>query len=270
MTIAYVMAAICALFMLPLCLMVCQWRCLRCLRHQHDDFADDISLLKWGGPWAEDRFPWTKCGWFTLVMSRRHRRHLWPEHLRTLTPPPNASPDRNKGKAGKVGYRDCTCRKQEREEGSALVAGVLLVTSNLSWENSAVWNFSPEPLPAIPFESPTQSILLFLVPEVVASHPGYPHVCLCRSLAEKEPILFSCWPQSVGADAVCYLLERQGLHKQAEHWCRLPLEPNKKLEWIFVQMGVVGRGEGEAAQRQGTVGIKAKKGRNMPTRQSQF
>uniref|UniRef100_A0A8C6E7J3 Beta-secretase 1 n=1 Tax=Moschus moschiferus TaxID=68415 RepID=A0A8C6E7J3_MOSMO len=46
MTIAYVMAAICALFMLPLCLMVCQWRCLRCLRRQHDDFADDISLLK--------------------------------------------------------------------------------------------------------------------------------------------------------------------------------------------------------------------------------
>ncbi|XP_025211117.1 beta-secretase 1 isoform X3 [Theropithecus gelada] len=46
MTIAYVMAAICALFMLPLCLMVCQWRCLRCLRQQHDDFADDISLLK--------------------------------------------------------------------------------------------------------------------------------------------------------------------------------------------------------------------------------
>uniref|UniRef100_A0ACB8EYN9 Beta-site APP-cleaving enzyme n=1 Tax=Sphaerodactylus townsendi TaxID=933632 RepID=A0ACB8EYN9_9SAUR len=46
MTIAYVMAAICALFMLPLCLMVSQWRCLRCLRRSHDDFADDISLLK--------------------------------------------------------------------------------------------------------------------------------------------------------------------------------------------------------------------------------
>ncbi|KAM6295691.1 beta-secretase 1 isoform 4-T4 [Aegotheles albertisi] len=46
MTIAYVMAAICALFMLPLCLMVFQWRCSRCLRHGHDDFADDISLLK--------------------------------------------------------------------------------------------------------------------------------------------------------------------------------------------------------------------------------
>jgi len=46
MTIAYVMAAICALFMLPLCLMVCQWRCLRCLRQQHGDLADDISLLK--------------------------------------------------------------------------------------------------------------------------------------------------------------------------------------------------------------------------------
>uniref|UniRef100_A0A6I8P6P2 Beta-secretase 1 n=1 Tax=Ornithorhynchus anatinus TaxID=9258 RepID=A0A6I8P6P2_ORNAN len=46
MTIAYVMAAICALFMLPLCLMVCQWRCLRCLRRPRDDFADDISLLK--------------------------------------------------------------------------------------------------------------------------------------------------------------------------------------------------------------------------------
>ncbi|XP_042330375.1 beta-secretase 1 isoform X2 [Sceloporus undulatus] len=46
MTIAYVMAAICALFMLPLCLMVSQWRCLRCLQRGHDDFADDISLLK--------------------------------------------------------------------------------------------------------------------------------------------------------------------------------------------------------------------------------
>ncbi|XP_072342616.1 beta-secretase 1 isoform X2 [Scyliorhinus torazame] len=46
MTIAYVMAAICALFMLPLCLMVFQWRCFRCLRREHDDFADDISLLK--------------------------------------------------------------------------------------------------------------------------------------------------------------------------------------------------------------------------------
>lgn len=46
MTIAYVMAAICALFMLPLCLMVFQWRCFRCLRRDHDDFADDISLLK--------------------------------------------------------------------------------------------------------------------------------------------------------------------------------------------------------------------------------
>uniref|UniRef100_A0A8C3IA96 Beta-secretase 1 n=1 Tax=Chrysemys picta bellii TaxID=8478 RepID=A0A8C3IA96_CHRPI len=46
MTIAYVMAAICALFMLPLCLMVFQWRCFRCLRRDHNDFADDISLLK--------------------------------------------------------------------------------------------------------------------------------------------------------------------------------------------------------------------------------
>lgn len=46
MTIAYVMAAICALFMFPLCLMVSQWRCLRCLRRGHDHFADDISLLK--------------------------------------------------------------------------------------------------------------------------------------------------------------------------------------------------------------------------------
>lgn len=45
MTIAYIMAGICALFMLPLCLMVCQWRFARCL-HPHGDFADDISLLK--------------------------------------------------------------------------------------------------------------------------------------------------------------------------------------------------------------------------------
>lgn len=45
MTIAYIMAGICALFMLPLCLMVCQWRFARCL-HPNGDFADDISLLK--------------------------------------------------------------------------------------------------------------------------------------------------------------------------------------------------------------------------------
>lgn len=49
MTIAYIMAGICALFMLPLCLMVCQWRFARCL-HPHGDLADDISLLKW---WRE-------------------------------------------------------------------------------------------------------------------------------------------------------------------------------------------------------------------------
>uniref|UniRef100_W5MGP0 Beta-secretase 1 n=1 Tax=Lepisosteus oculatus TaxID=7918 RepID=W5MGP0_LEPOC len=46
MTIAYVMAAVCALFMLPLCLMVFQWRCARCLQPGGGDFADDISLLK--------------------------------------------------------------------------------------------------------------------------------------------------------------------------------------------------------------------------------
>uniref|UniRef100_A0A8C8G3C3 Beta-secretase 1 n=1 Tax=Oncorhynchus tshawytscha TaxID=74940 RepID=A0A8C8G3C3_ONCTS len=47
MTIAYIMAGICALFMLPLCLMVCQWRFSRCLRPPgFGDFADDISLLK--------------------------------------------------------------------------------------------------------------------------------------------------------------------------------------------------------------------------------
>lgn len=45
MTIAYIMAGICALFMLPLCLMVCQWRFARCL-HPQGDFSDDISLLK--------------------------------------------------------------------------------------------------------------------------------------------------------------------------------------------------------------------------------
>uniref|UniRef100_A0A8B9TKK2 Beta-secretase 1 n=1 Tax=Anas platyrhynchos TaxID=8839 RepID=A0A8B9TKK2_ANAPL len=44
MTIAYVMAAICALFMLPLCLMVFQWRCFHCLRRDHDDFADDSQI----------------------------------------------------------------------------------------------------------------------------------------------------------------------------------------------------------------------------------
>ncbi|KAI7800328.1 beta-secretase 1 precursor [Triplophysa rosa] len=47
MTIAYIMAGICALFMLPLCLMVCQWRFTRCLQPLGaGDFSDDISLLK--------------------------------------------------------------------------------------------------------------------------------------------------------------------------------------------------------------------------------
>ncbi|CAB1348706.1 unnamed protein product [Coregonus sp. 'balchen'] len=47
MTIAYIMAGICALFMLPLCLMVCQWRFSRCLHPTGSgDLADDISLLK--------------------------------------------------------------------------------------------------------------------------------------------------------------------------------------------------------------------------------
>ncbi|XP_055735811.1 beta-secretase 1-like isoform X2 [Salvelinus fontinalis] len=47
MTIAYIMAGICALFMLPLCLMLCQWRFSRCLRPPGaGDFADNISLLK--------------------------------------------------------------------------------------------------------------------------------------------------------------------------------------------------------------------------------
>ncbi|XP_040281869.1 beta-secretase 1 [Bufo bufo] len=46
MTTAYIMAGVCALFMLPLCLMLFQWRCFRCLRRSQDDFADDISLLK--------------------------------------------------------------------------------------------------------------------------------------------------------------------------------------------------------------------------------
>uniref|UniRef100_A0A673GCB0 Beta-secretase 1 n=1 Tax=Sinocyclocheilus rhinocerous TaxID=307959 RepID=A0A673GCB0_9TELE len=47
MTIAYIMAGICALFMLPLCLMVCQWRFTRCLHPLGTgDFSDDISLLK--------------------------------------------------------------------------------------------------------------------------------------------------------------------------------------------------------------------------------
>ncbi|KAM8927277.1 beta-secretase 1 [Pelodytes ibericus] len=45
MTTAYVMAGVCALFMLPLCLMLFQWRCFRCLRRARDDL-DDISLLK--------------------------------------------------------------------------------------------------------------------------------------------------------------------------------------------------------------------------------
>ncbi|XP_051966442.1 beta-secretase 1-like [Xyrauchen texanus] len=47
MTIAYIMAGICALFMLPLCLMVCQWRFTCCLHPLGaGDFSDDISLLK--------------------------------------------------------------------------------------------------------------------------------------------------------------------------------------------------------------------------------
>lgn len=57
MTIAYIMAGICALFMLPLCLMVCQWRFARCL-HPHGDFADDISLLKWWAGGVAETHTW--------------------------------------------------------------------------------------------------------------------------------------------------------------------------------------------------------------------
>lgn len=131
-----------------------------------------------------------------------------------------------KVKAGKVGYRDCTCRKQEKEERNALV-----------WEypghfklelgSSAVSNFSLEPLPTNPLSSPIQSIL-FLVSEVVASHPGYPSVCLCSTLAEKGPILFPCWPKSVGVNAVCYLLEKGTVSISLTLVQRLPLELNKK------------------------------------------
>lgn len=39
-----------------------------------------------------------------------------------------------KEKVGRVGYRACTCRKQEREESSILVAGIPLGTSNSSWK----------------------------------------------------------------------------------------------------------------------------------------
>lgn len=70
---------------------------------------------------------------------------LWSHKLETqMVPVARAPQDPNqpakcfcferKGKAGKVGYRACTCRKQKRKESSILVAGIPLVTSNLSWK----------------------------------------------------------------------------------------------------------------------------------------
>lgn len=94
--------------------------------------------------------------------------------------------------------------------------------------SSAISNFRLEPLPTNPLSSPIQSILPFLVLEVVASHPGYPSVCLCSTLAEKGPILFPCWPKSVGVNAVRYLLEKGTVSTSLTLVQRLPLELNKK------------------------------------------
>ncbi|XP_078726232.1 beta-secretase 1-like isoform X1 [Lampetra fluviatilis] len=46
LTVAYVMAAICALFMLPVCLLTLQGQCGRCRRRAGDELTDDTSLLK--------------------------------------------------------------------------------------------------------------------------------------------------------------------------------------------------------------------------------
>lgn len=102
----------------------------------------------------------------------RHRWYLWPEHLRTLTNLPNASALKEKGKLTKVGYRACTCRKQKREESSILVAGIPLVTSNLSWKFCCL-KLQPWPSAQHPLDSPTQRILSVL-PEVLVLQPGYP------------------------------------------------------------------------------------------------
>lgn len=79
MTIAYIMAGICALFMLPLCLMVCQWRFARCL-HPQGDFADDISLLKWlrVGAWVKRRpkpktQDWVDCSKTRMYIFTKYR-----------------------------------------------------------------------------------------------------------------------------------------------------------------------------------------------------
>lgn len=87
--------------------------------------------------------------------------------------------DKREGKAGKVGDRNGTCRNQEREERSILVAGIFSVTSSLSWEilllDTSALNLCP---PSLWVGESNHSILIFLIPEIVAPQPSHPSVRL--------------------------------------------------------------------------------------------
>lgn len=96
-------------------------------------------------------------------------------------------------KAGKLDYRACTCRTQEREESSVLVAGIPLGTTNLSWklllEASALTlcpaSFRVSNLKYSLCPSRSTGVILRL-----------PSMCPCGTLAGKGPISFPCWLQS--------------------------------------------------------------------------
>lgn len=80
---------------------------------------------------GEDRlFPWT-TSWSQVG---RLRWHLWPEHLRTLTHPPNVSALAEKKEKPARWVIGLAPVENKREERSTLVAGIPLVTLNSSWE----------------------------------------------------------------------------------------------------------------------------------------
>lgn len=105
----------------------------------------------------------------------------------------------------------------------------------------------------MPLNPPTQSILLFLVPEVMAATQVTP-VGISAVPGREKGQSVSLLPKSVRVNAVCFCVRGRNCINEPNLVQRLPLELNKKsFDSIVVPMGVVERG-GEGVQRQGTQG----------------
>lgn len=168
-----------------------------------------------GGLWADDRDS----------LGPHLGGSLWSHKLDTqMAPVARAPQDPNlpakcvcferKGKAGKVGYRAYTCRKQKREESSILVAGIPLVTSNLSWKFCCL-KLQPWPSAQHPSDYPTQSILSVLL-EVLVSCSGYPECVPVVPWERKGQSHFPAgWSQQEKMQFISL-----GTAESSLHWCK--------------------------------------------------